>query len=115
MWIASKYGWFSIVLKEGAYHVRAREEGDLFTLILAVQANFPDFKPEVEEWPEADYRYRIRLDPASDAISDVFASLCCSIDYANFKSAIGVTKHQRHKLPAYHQIWATMQKLQPTK
>ena len=33
MWIASKFGWFSIVKKTDGWHVRARVRQDLETLI----------------------------------------------------------------------------------
>ncbi len=108
MWIASKLGWFSIVLKEGHYHIRARRREDLENLLAGFSQGFP----EIEEWPGADYRFRVRLPDSGNLIEKVFATLCCSVDYGNFKNEIAATPDQRHKLHAYHQIWATMAALQ---
>jgi hypothetical protein len=108
MWIASKYGFFSIVLKDGQYHVRARERADLAELL----ENVPEISAEIESWPDADYRYRVRLPEDGPDIALVFAALCWSVDYANFKSEIAATPRQARKLSAYHKIWSLMQALQ---
>lgn len=108
MWIASKYGFFSIVLKDGQYHIRARERADLEELL----ENVPEVSAEIETWPGADYRYRIRLPEESQDIALIFATLCWSVDYANFKSEIAATPRQTRKLSAYHKIWGLMASLQ---
>lgn len=108
MWIASKLGFYSIVIKDGHIHVRARERGDLVNLV--------DSLP-VEEWPAADYRYRVRVPFADDTdramiVQDLLLSFAETIDYDNFKSAIAREPSQRSKLSAYHCIWEEMARLQ---
>lgn len=34
------------------------------------------------------------------------------IDYGNFKSEVGKQPSQRDKIPAYHKVWAAMERLQ---
>lgn len=109
MWIASKLGWFSIVLKGENYHIRARRKKDLENLLDVVGG---ESLPPIETWTVSDYRYRVRIPEASNLIGEVFAVLCCSVDYPNFKSMIAATPDQREKLHAYHEIWATMAALQ---
>jgi hypothetical protein len=104
MWIASKYGFYSIVKKEGHFHVRARTKKDLVDLLATAELDFP-----VEIWPAADYRFRFRIPEKDlDSLSVIFGTLMDSIDYTNFKSEIAATPGQRKKLPAYHEIWHTM-------
>lgn len=107
MWIASKFGWFSIVKKADGWHVRARVRQDLENLIRAgdlVKAW------KIIETPEADYRYRFIVGKVG--IGRVFDALNRSIDYPNFKSKISATEDQRDKLYEYGQIWGMMAQLQ---
>ncbi len=112
MWIASKFGFFSIVQKqapaEGApavYHVRARLRADIENLLNAAR-----LRKHIEEWPQADYRYRFIGSEADVAL--VMACLAATLDYDNFKSKIGRTPDRKSKLDAYHEIWSVMAKLQ---
>jgi hypothetical protein len=116
MWIASKYGFFSIVLKDGHYNIRARARADLEALLVqigAMQSECAMDPPRtycIEHWPTADYAWRIRIpvsddDPPHNMLSGLFAILADSIDYPNFKSQIAATPGQRDKLPIYHEIW----------
>lgn len=105
MWIASKYGFYSIVRKDGHFHVRARRKKDLVNL--QREGNWGR-KLKIEEWPQADYRWRIRIPSDSDEICTVFAALCGSITYTNFKSEIAANPDQREKIGAYHEIWHQM-------
>ncbi len=107
MWIASKLGFFSIVQKEGGWHVRGRLRDDLDRLN---QAAFRG-KREVQEWPTADYRWRIVLMKPDD-LGRVFETLARSVDYTNFKSQIGSLPHQREKLGAYHDLWSSLYRIQ---
>jgi len=105
MWIASKYGFYSIIQKDDGFHVRGRLKGDLENL-----KEHSGLDCEVLKWDTADYRYRMIV-PA-DKIAGVFTTLLDSIDYSNFKSQIGRTEDQREKLGAYHEIWGIMEAMQ---
>jgi len=106
MWIASKYGYYSIVRKAEQWHVRARLRGDLQNLVAA--AGLPTVT--IHQSQPADYRWRIVID--RDSLDRVFETLCSSVDYPNFKSMIARSPDQRPKLAAYHDIWDTMHRLQ---
>ena len=112
MWLATKYGWFSIVQKQAPdegdaaiYHVRARVKQDLENLLAATALQL-----ELQDWPSADYRYRIIV--GQQEVMSIMAHLAETLDYDNFKSMIGNTPDQRAKLHAYHDIWGVMMKLQ---
>ncbi len=112
MWIASKFGFFSIVQKQAptegspaVYHVRARLRADLENLLNAAR-----LRKHIEEWPQADYRYRFIGSEAD--VAQVMACLAATLDYDNFKSKIGRTPDQKSKLDAYHDIWSVMAELQ---
>ncbi|WP_210487244.1 hypothetical protein [Rufibacter aurantiacus] len=101
MWIASKFGFFSIVAKKDGFHVRARVRQDLEQLMAAVNLAEP-----IQVWPEADYRYRVIL--IAQEIPLVFQALADSIDYNNFKDMIAETPAQGDKYGVYGQIWNIM-------
>ena len=105
MWICSKYGFFSIVKKQDGFHVRARLRQDLCNLCLAAGVG-----DEIQEWPAADYRWRVRLN--SDAMAILFVALAQSIDYPNFKSMIAGLSDQAEKLSIYGDLWQRMAHLQ---
>lgn len=107
MWICSKLGFFSIVQKDdGYFHVRARVKGDLENL-----CKMAGIKPAtIETWPNADYRFRVLV--GNRNICNIFGALEHSIDYPNFKSEISSNPAQSPKLPAYHQLWHNLAKLQ---
>lgn len=100
MWLATRIGWYSIVVKDGKLHVRGRSREDLQNLAARLGGK------EIHEWPKADYRFRLIL-PRSDlyTIMDIFATM---VTYSNFKSEIAEVPGQRDKLAAYHEVWATM-------
>lgn len=107
MWIASKFGWFSIVKKTDGWHVRARVRQDLENLI---RAGDICKRWTIIETPDADYRYRFIVGKVG--INRVFDALERSVDYPNFKAEIAALPDQRHKLRAYHEIWEKMAALQ---
>lgn len=112
MWIASTLGFFSIKqdTPKPNWFIRARVKADLE----ALKAEIPALaEVPVLDWKGADYRYRLIVE--ADQLTDVFKALQESIVYPNFKSAIGRSPAQRHKLAAYHSIWHTMADLQPTR
>ncbi|MBL9174133.1 MAG: hypothetical protein JNL10_11405 [Verrucomicrobiales bacterium] len=106
MWIASKVGFFSLVTKDGHLHVRARLRRDLENLLAL--PGIP--QAAIESWPQADYRWRVRLDPG--AAGAVLGALSGTIDYPNFKSEVARRPDQRAKLPAYHDLWHGLFELQ---
>jgi len=91
MWIASKYGYFSIVKKDGGWHIRARSKEDLELLRTAVGGDFVHLV--VHLTPEADYCSRIFVedDPEGKKLMEaLFSTLEASIDYPNFKDEVGM-------------------------
>ena len=109
MWIASKLGFYSIVQKDtDEWHVRARVRDDLVRLTAAVYLS-----AEIQEWPAADYRWRVIIRD-QDQIRAIFQALAGTIDYSNFKSEIGNRPDQRPKLDAYHTLWANLYAIQRT-
>lgn len=105
MWIASKFGFFSIVAKGEEFHVRARVKQDLEQLLTEIKLHEP-----VQVWLGADYRYRVIVG-ATD-IPTIFQKLAESIDYNNFKSMIEANPAQRAKKYAYNRIWSVMYQVQ---
>lgn len=102
MWIASKFGFYSIVCKEeDEFHIRARLQVDLENLLVATNLD-----EQIYQSDRADYRYRLVV--GSDAVKKVFSILCESINYPNFKNQIAETPSQQDKLDAYHDIWSVM-------
>ena len=102
MWIASKFGFYSIVCKnEDEFHIRARLKVDLENLLIATNID-----EQIHQSDRADYRYRLVV--GSDAVKKVFSILCESINYPNFKNQIAETPSQEDKLDAYHDIWSVM-------
>ena len=110
MWIAALTGWYSIVRKGGdgkEWQIRARVKRDLLNLMVAARLD----GQEVIETPLADYRFRILAN--KEQLGRVFQALEGSLNYPNFKAAIGKTRGQEKHLQAYHKIWAIMAGLQP--
>ena len=102
MWVASKYGFFSIVRKsEGKCHVRARIREDLENLIAASEV-----EAEILTWDESDYRHRVIV--KESVVEKVMATLAETLDYDNFKNKIIETPSQCDKAPTYGEIWARM-------
>lgn len=109
MWIASKLGFYSIVQKQpGEWHVRARTKRDLEKL---VKMFWVERLADIECWPAADYRWRIILRDRAE-VRELFGVLADSVDYPNFKGVIGTLPDQREKLPAYHDLWHGLMRLQ---
>jgi len=106
MWIATQHGFYSIVQKKPAeYHVRGRTRQDLENLLALTGLDLT-----IEEWPLADYRYRVIT--KRQGVSVIMSSLAMSLDYSNFKSTIARTPDQRDKLDAYHDTWEALAEMQ---
>ena len=102
MWIASQFGFYSIVCKdEDQFHVRARLKGDLQNLLEAT-----GLEEEIHESDYSDYKYRLVV--GHDAVRKITSTLAETLDYPNFKNKIAETSSQESKLDAYHQIWGVM-------
>lgn len=106
MWICSKLGFYSIVQKEDAWHVRARTRKDLKNLVTQAELH-----TEIQEWPGADYRWRILVKHHWD-METVFRVLLESIDYSNFKGRISADPDQGEKAGAYGRFWGDMCRIQ---
>ncbi len=65
---------------------------------------------QIEDWPQSDYRWRVRVDGA--ALGKVYQALQASVTYPNFKSRIAELPGQRAKLGAYGQLWHGLAELQ---
>jgi hypothetical protein len=103
MWIASTYGFFSIVHKPGeGHHVRARCRADATRLAAAVCLP----PKQITTQPGTDYPWRFICD--GDTLLDVMEVLGRSVVYPNFKQAIADTPEQADKGAAYHSIHYTM-------
>ena len=102
MWIASKFGFYSIVCKdEDQFHVRARLIGDLQNLLAATGLD-----EEIHQSDYSDYKYRLVV--GHDAVRKITSTLAETLDYPNFKNKIAETSSQATKLDAYHEIWEVM-------
>lgn len=102
MWLFTVHGFFSIVKKGDLFHVRSREKHDLENLRELV-AGLPAVQ---DSFKHSDYPFRLLLDKGQK--NAVITALGDSIDYPNFKSAVGVKPGQQDKLGKYHEIWAAM-------
>jgi hypothetical protein len=106
MWLATQHGFYSIVQKESdLYFVRARVRQDLENLKQLV-----DLDSEIQEWPDADYRYRIFVN--LEDFLEIMVQMTTALDYPNFKGRIYEGEEQSHKLGAYHKVWELMAGLQ---
>jgi len=105
MWIASAYGFFSIVKKDKIFMVRARDEKDLNLLKRAT-----GIKKKVSVSDHTDYYSRLILD--ADELELVKEALFKSITYPNFKHEIGELSSQKKKLPYYTRVWNIMYEFQ---
>jgi len=116
MWIATKIGFYSIVLrpeKEGAknnvYHIRARTGADIDAVISLLE---PVLKRPLRlfETPDVDYHWRIILKP--EELAPALAALAATVDYPNFKDEIHASDTQADKLDAYSDLWTALYDLQ---
>jgi hypothetical protein len=98
MWIASKYGFFSIVQKDtDRYNIRTQSRQDIDNLLQVCKLD-----AKVSAWSTLNYRYQITIN--ADELLKVSSELARNLDYKNFKTCIAHQTDQRHKLVAYHQI-----------
>lgn len=113
MWLATKFGFYSIVQtknREDLFMVRARAEKDLLNLkekILFLHNR------KIKRTEDSDYMFRMFLDKPEVDILMIFMSN--NIDYSNFKDEVHNIKNQRDKVPFYMRIWSVMMDYQTEK
>jgi len=116
MWIATKIGFYSIVLrpeKEGSknnvYHIRARTGADIDAVISLLE---PVLKRALQlfQTPDVDYHWRIILKP--EELASALAAMAATVDYPNFKNEIYNSDTQAAKLDAYSELWTALYDLQ---
>jgi hypothetical protein len=105
MWLATRHGFYSIVEKEGGLQIRARLRSDLANLLRLAR-----LRKKIIETPLADYRFRAIVTRAE--LAAIFSVLSANIDYRNFKDEIARRPDQSARLGLYHQVWATLARLQ---
>lgn len=106
MWLATQHGFYSIVRKEeDLFFVRSRTRRDLINLV-----DLAGLDVEIQEWPQADYRYRIFV--GMEALLEIMVQITAAIDYPNFKARVYEKEDQVDKLGSYHRIWEVMADLQ---
>lgn len=98
MWLYTKLGFYSAVVKRGDTRVSVRSyaKQDLANLI----RHF-DLHAEIWHTPDADYAYRIKLE--REEFAHVMSELALQLDYSNFKAEVASTADYS-RLVAYHEI-----------
>lgn len=98
MWLATKYGFYSIVKdkNQNIFKIRARRKKDLLNLFS---------ENEIHESEHTDYRFRVIKDQTG--LNDFFNKIN-DIDYENFKGHIAESPDQSDKLKAYGKFWQAM-------
>tara|TARA_R110002020_G_scaffold191427_1_gene391271 strand:- start:2411 stop:2818 length:408 start_codon:yes stop_codon:yes gene_type:complete len=115
MWVFTNKGFFSIVEdRDNANNhlVRARMKGDLERLFAPYFA-FP--KLQVEETPDADYRFRVSLHKS--VVTNAIGVAVDEIDYDNFKNSYRDNEKIPHTLRSLthyhmHDVWSAMHEAQ---
>lgn len=107
MWLATTEGFYSVIRwHDGRMCVRARTRADLTRLRKIVPA-----LSKVEVSPGRDYRYRCFC--TVDEWAEGASALARTIDYGNFKSAVGRKRGYNGYERALHQVWSIFGRLQP--
>jgi hypothetical protein len=111
MWLATKSGWFSVVVdleREYRMLIRARCRADIFNLFNANQDLQSIERPTSDE--SRDYRWRMSIGKADWV--QLAARLAEAVDYSNFKNAVHDQPDQLNKGRAYLSIWRVMHDVQ---
>ena len=107
MWLATKMGFFSIVIntrntnENDAFIVRARKREDL-------NIAFP--QKQVIRTTDSDYAVRVQCSQVE--LNQLFQDFASTIDYPNFKGEIAKTESQKDKVSFYSKIWSIMNEYQ---
>src|SRR4051794_20973988 len=107
MWILTPDGFYSIVQKrgEGDLCIRARVGADLDRL----REKYLPTLTETTETLAGDYRYRAWA--THKAVAEALAAIARDLHYDNFKNE--VSRHDRERAHAYHDVWDVLGRLQP--
>ena len=110
MWIATKFGFYSIVQtrqNNNQFMVRARAQKDLENLkeSLSTLKN-----TEIKVTKDADYHFRMII--SVEDLNQLMLFFAKEVDYTNFKDKVYTIANQKDKLPSYHDIWSTMYRYQ---
>ena len=114
MWIATKFGFYSMSNKpaaqfpeyESLIHVRGRSKEDMFRLVEELRGLALKVNLDVSTREDVDYTHRIFVHPSD--LPKVLAKVAKSVDYPSIKGMVGESPHQKHKLNAYCQFWYDM-------
>jgi len=106
MWIASKFGFFSIVKDISTnqnvhiWMVRARVKSDIENVADLLEIEHGD----IIESDDSDYQYRILVNLPQ--LEDLMSEFAVNVDYPNFKDMIAETDDQMSKVPFYTRVWS---------
>jgi predicted lipoprotein len=108
VWIATDFGFFSIVEKpwdkaQGTLTVRARVRGDLVNFIQRAGAS-----TSIADDAEADYHYRIQVRKAD--VATVLGEAVLGIDYSNFKNQVAIRQGSK-RAAVYAAVWGVLLRL----
>ena len=106
MWVFTSIGFFSVVEKPedrdaGMLTVRSRVKADLDALR---ERFMPELGPTIKG-AGTDYRYRAKIDKG--AFSEGMKRVSESVDYDNFKHAIG-TRQGYDRARVYARVWTDL-------
>jgi hypothetical protein len=107
MWLMTKFGFFSIVKKEGEAYltIRARVKQDL----LSLKEHYLTAIGAIEESDYTDYRYRVRV--PCEAFAAALKDIALDIDYPNFKNSVA-RRQGRVRARVYEDVWHRLYDLQ---
>lgn len=106
MWIATDFGFFSIVEKpwdkpNGLLTVRTRVRGDLVTFLQRAHLTYD----RIVEDQDADYRFRAQVPRADVAL--VLVDTVTGLDYDNFKARVGKAQGGKRAM-LYARVWGVL-------
>ena len=109
MWLATDFGFFSIVEKSDDTHentltIRARVREDLETLGARY---LPSLGP-IGESTSTDYRYRAKA--SREAFAIALSKIALDLDYSNFKNVVAV-RQGKDRAHVYSGVWSVLTKL----
>ena len=106
MWIMTRFGFFSIVQKQGERDltIRSRVRTDLEEL----RAQYLPAMGEIREHEGTDYQYRANVSHGDFA--EALRHIAMDIDYSNFKNTVAA-EQGAGRAHVYGQVWSNLWKL----